>query len=307
MRVNQVSTEISESVKTNECMNKLFDQLEEIRRFDMTSIRKMKIVFLAVLVLALFFSCSKDSTEPQETPPTLPPASVFLMEFESFPLSDQGDTPAGITQQHQNWGWAATNVLVWNTVLFVNLAIPVAAFQASFQQQPVKLDDGSWMWSYSFPALGVQHTAKLQLSLENNLAHWKMYISRDGQFADFLWFEGEGDLGDSHGIWTVYSNPSTSAAYLEIEWNRNPQDNTGDIKNTNILQEDPHYGSYIKYGTLAGDRYDAYYTIYHNNIMNSTDIEWNRTTRAGRVYDVQHFQDEDWHCWDEQLEDTECP
>ena len=267
----------------------------------------MQTVFLAVLLFAVLFSCSKDSTEPQETPPSLPPASVFLMDFESFPLSDQGDAPAGIAQQHQNWGWAATNVLVWNTVLFVNLAIPVAAFQASFQQQPVKLDDGSWMWSYSFPALGIQHTAKLKLSLENNLSHWKMYISRDGQYADFLWFEGEGDLGYSHGIWTVYSNPSTPAAYLEIEWSRNPQDSTCSMKYTNILQEDPNYGSYIRYGILSGDHYDAYYTIYHQNVMNSTEIEWNRKTRAGRVYDVQHFEDEDWHCWDEQLEDTECP
>ena len=135
----------------------------------MKNFQKLPLFLLVVLMIGVIISCSKDSTQPQETPPTLPPASVFMMEFESFPLVDGGIIPDDPTQVRENWGWAAANVLVWNTVLFVNLAIPVAAFQAAFQQQPVKLDDGSWMWSYGFLAQGVQHTASLHLSLNNNL------------------------------------------------------------------------------------------------------------------------------------------
>jgi hypothetical protein len=197
--------------------------------------------------------------------------------------------------------------MIWNTVLFVNLAIPVAAFQASFQHQPVKLDDGSWAWNYGFMAQGVQHYASLRFSLNNNLAHWQMYISKEGEYTDFLWFEGEGDLGYSHGVWTVNSNPATPVPYLEIEWNRDPQANTGEIKYTNIYQEDLNNGSYIHYGTMSGEYYDSFYTIFHKNIMNSTEIEWNSQTKIGRVYDLNHFEDEYWHCWDELLEDIECP
>jgi hypothetical protein len=230
-----------------------------------------------------------------------------MMEFESFPLLDGDINPDAPTQLKTNWSWAATNVVVWNTVLFVNLVVPVAAFQAAFQQEPVKLDDGSWMWSYGFLAQGVQHTASLHLSLNNNLAYWQMYISKQNEFSDFLWFQGEGDLGYSHGTWTVNMNPANPVPYLEIEWNRDPQTNTGDIKYTNIYQEDPNSGSYIRYGTMTGIHYDAFYSIFHKNLQNTTDIEWNRTTKIGRVYDVLHFQDEFWHCWNEVLENTECP
>jgi hypothetical protein len=273
----------------------------------MKNFQKLPFFILAVLMIGVILSCSKDSTEPQETPPTLPPASVFMMEFESFPLLDGKIIPDDPSQIRENWGWAAANVLVWNTVLFVNLAIPVAAFQAAFQQQPVKLDDGSWMWSYGFVSQGLQHSAALHLSLNNNLAHWQMYISKQNVYTNFLWFEGEGDLGYSHGIWTVNMNPNSPVPYLEIEWNRNPQDNTGDIKYTNVFQEDPNSGSYIHSGTMSENRYDAFYSIFHKNLMNTTNIQWDRTTKIGRVYDLLHFQDEDWHCWDEVLEDTDCP
>ena len=273
----------------------------------MSLIRQFPYFLLALLLTGIMINCSKDTTEPQQTPPSLPPAAAFLMEFDSFPLPDGGVLPEYPLLKGENWTWAATNVLVWNTVLIVNLVVPVTAFQAAFQHQPVKLDDGSWAWNYSFMALGVQHTASLRLSLNNNLAYWKMYISKQDQYTDFLWFEGEGDLGYSHGIWTVNMNPAAPVPYLEIEWNRDPQTETGDIKYTNVYPEDPNNGSYIKYGTMTSDYYDAFYTIFHKNAMNATEIEWNRETKIGRVHDVDYFQNEDWHCWDELQEDVECP
>jgi len=263
-----------------------------------------------VLLTGFVLTCSKDSTDPQETPPALPPLNSLIMDFESFPINGGGalgKSGAGLLQTKANWGWAATNVLVWNTVLFVNLAVPVAAFFASFQHDPFKEDDGSWSWSYGFTAQNTQHTAKLNCSLYDNLAHWKMYITKDGEFNEFLWYEGEGDLGYSHGTWTLYKDPLLPVPYIGIVWNRNPQDETGDIRYTVINDEDPNYGSYIHYGTMTGERFNAYYTIYHNNINNETNIEWDRMTKAGRVADLNHFEDEEWHCWNELLFDTECP
>jgi hypothetical protein len=85
----------------------------------MKNFQKFPLFLLLVLMIGVIISCSKDSTEPQETPPTLPPASVFMMEFESFPLLDGDINPDAPTQLKTNWSWAATNVVVWNTVLFV--------------------------------------------------------------------------------------------------------------------------------------------------------------------------------------------
>jgi len=268
------------------------------------------LVFALVLLVGFVLTCSKDSTEPQETPPALPPTNSFIMDFGSFPLNDGeplAKTGNVLLQTRANWSWAALNVLVWNTVLFVNLAVPVAAFYASFQHDPYKEDDGSWSWSYGFTAQNNQYTAKLNCALYDNLAHWKMYISMDGEFNEFLWYQGEGDLGYSHGTWTLYRDPADPVAYIGMEWNRNPQDGTGDIRYTNIKDEDPNKDSYIKYGTMTDSLYNAYYTIYHKNLDNYTLIEWNRDSKAGRVSDKIHFQDDVWHCWDEMLYDTECP
>ena len=267
------------------------------------------LAFGLALLVGFGLTCSKDTTEPLETPPALLPASSFIMDFGSFPGGGEALAKSGkvLLQTKANWGWAATNVLVWNTVLFVNLAVPVAAFYASFQHEPYKENDGSWSWAYGFTAQNTQYTAKLNLSLDNNLAHWKMYITKEGEFNGFLWYEGEGDLGYSHGTWTLYKNPASPVPYIGMEWNRNPQDETGDIRYTNINDEDPNKGSYIHYGTMAGSRYDTYYTIYHKTLDNYTYIEWDLTTKVGRVSDLNHFETEEWYCWDEMLYDTECP
>lgn len=56
------------------------------------------------------------------------------------------------------------------------------------------------------------------------------------------------------------------------------------------------------------------YFLINNAIDNSwftkkqkfTEIMWNETTKEGRVKDTMHFGDTDWHCWDADLQDTDC-
>jgi len=36
-------------------------------------------------------------------------------------------------------------------------------------------------------------------------------------------------------------------------------------------------------------------------------VEWNRTNRSGRVKDALHFEDEEWHCWNENRDNIDCP
>jgi len=60
-----------------------------------------------------------------------------------------------------NWVFAALNVGFWNLAGFVGLAVPVAAFEGSIKQTPVKQPDGSWIWTYSITVQGVTYTAEL--------------------------------------------------------------------------------------------------------------------------------------------------
>lgn len=268
------------------------------------------IYFLQGVLLIVFLSCSKDSTQVNQVPPALPPESSFLIDFSDF--SDTGGSsllkPGDMSLlTHENWGWAATNVLVWNTVLFVNLAVPVAAFKASFQHEPVQQPDGSWLWSYSFPVGSTTFSAELYGALTSEGTQWDMYISKSNGFNKFLWYTGGADLAYSQGSWTIFNHPDEPVAFLSIEWHRNLQDSTADIKYTHLASGEQQAGSYIYYGLTNNFPYNAFYDIFHQANNNHVNIEWNHQTKEGRIKDPQHFQNSLWHCWNETLDDCECP
>ncbi|RMG31932.1 MAG: hypothetical protein D6732_14145, partial [Methanobacteriota archaeon] len=215
------------------------------------------------------------------------------------------------TLSHQNWGWAAINVAVWNSLLTITFAVPVAAFAESFNHEPEQQDDGSWVWSYNFqPPGGVLHTAELHATLLSDGVQWEMYITKQNVFDHFLWYSGISDFLGQHGTWTLFHDPTDPQPFIGIEWNRNPAQGTADIKYTNIIPNGPENGGYIFYGITNQFPYDAFYDIYHKSQDNHTNIEWNRTLKNGRVKDPLHFGDSAWHCWDildHQLQDIPCP
>lgn len=266
---------------------------------------------LAVLALvSIPLGCADD--EPKEEPPEIPPASSFLMDFSDF----TPETAAGMPGQDSrapaftanNWQWAAGNVLVWNTIITIGLAVPVAAFAEALHHEPVHQTDGTWVWAYNFYVGGVLHLAELHGRVESNAVYWEMYISKQGYFEDFLWYTGESDLAATEGTWTLYASPETPTALIGILWHRNPTEQTADIKYTNIVPGGPENGGYIFFGQPDSSPYEALYEIYNKGLDNYTKIEWNRPARAGRVSDPLHFDDDGaWHCWDDGRQDIGCP
>jgi hypothetical protein len=211
------------------------------------------------------------------------------------------------TLTYKNWGWAATNVLVWNAFLTVGLATPVASFAEAFRHEPQQQDDGRWLWTYGFKVFGITHTAELYGSIDNDGTIWEMYISKEGVYDDFLWYTGTADLFATQGRWTLNKEPNAPVPLLQIDWTRDEQNSTGVITYTNILPGGPENGSYISFGVTTNTTYDAYYEIYTQSTDHLINIEWNRTSKEGRVKDPKHFQDSDWHCWNTKLEDVVCP
>ena len=53
--------------------------------------------------------------------------------------------------------------------------------------------------------------------------------------------------------------------------------------------------------------YQAFYDIYNKGQDNLIEIEMNTNTQEGRVRNLQHFGNEDWHYWDSHLRDTVPP
>jgi hypothetical protein len=260
---------------------------------------------MASVGVACLLACG-DSNGPGDTPPDVPPEATLVMDFADFQAQVNPAVAARDAAVGLNWAWSATVVGVWNLALTVTMATPVAAFIAAINQTP-QANDGAWVWSYNFQVLAVSHSARLEARPATNGIDWDMFITRSGSFTDFNWFEGFSNLAGTTGTWSLRLNPTDPTPFIDIEWNRDTSGSTGDIRYTNVIPGNPENGAYIFAGRTGTTPYDSFYDIYGAAADNLTEIEWNRTTKVGRVRDANHFGNTDWHCWDNQFNDAVCP
>jgi len=114
-------------------------------------------LFLVLVVAVLTISGCGGASQA----PTIPPVETFDIPFEDFENSGTGGLVSFQTGNQSNWNYAALAVGIWSTIIRVGLAVPVAAFQASFHNIPLQQDDGSLVWSYSVNIGGSIYTAEL--------------------------------------------------------------------------------------------------------------------------------------------------
>jgi len=271
------------------------------------------VKFLPIMIVIGFFvliiSCGDDkSTNPKDADkiPTIPPQSSLMINFEEFPDTSTvgGFDDPSLTKV--NWSWAAGNVKYWNSVLFVTLAIPTAAFVEAFKHQPVKQSDGSWLWKYSVSVNEDTYTAKLYGKDLGYGIDWRMLLSKSGSYTDFEWFTGFSNSQATEGSWTVNKNPDLASPFLAIEWERNVQEETANIKYTIVAPTIPHVGSYVSYGKTNEVPLNRFYQIFNSDNSNLIDIKWNYESKFGQVKDTVYFGDNNYHCWNEYLDDTDC-
>jgi hypothetical protein len=283
-----------------------------MRRSVMSRIKKSLALFLAAsLVAASVPGCGDDGgTGANYTAPDLPPISTFLMDFSDF--ADERAAPSAIPDPgpgeafaRANWTYAASNLVVWNSLITFGFAIPAAAFLEAFNHEATRQPGGAWLWDYNF-TVGAEHLAELYGIIDGDEVVWEMYISREDAYTEFLWFYGRSALDGSEGTWTLNQDPESETPVIEILWHRDTEAGTADIKYTNVVPGGAEYGGYIHYGITNEIPYDAFYDIFKVGVGIHTDIEWNLGDRYGRVRDLFHFGDDDWHCWNGAFEDTIC-
>ncbi|MCK9401314.1 MAG: hypothetical protein M0Q51_15150 [Bacteroidales bacterium] len=261
----------------------------------------LKSGFITLAFLLATTGCKKED----EPAPGLPPQSSFVMDFSDF--SNPGDTlGARDLSTYQNWGYSYANVVVWQTILTVGLAVPVASFLESFNHEAVyHPDQNNWTWSYNVTVNFAVYEAELTGYLEADSVVWEMRITKSAEYADFLWYYGKSALNESGGYWILQENPLSANELLRIDWHKYA-DGTVDISYTNIRPGDPENGGYILYGTATTD-FDRFYDLYNKGQDNLTEIEWSSINKNGHVKDPNHFGDDLWHCWDTNLMDVVCP
>jgi len=261
---------------------------------------------LTSVVLAFFLlvlsACQQNNSNDQNNPPEIPPQ--YSMSINSdFPQNTTQATGTVTVQSTTNFTNAAANVLVGNAILVGNLLIPVAAFVESFHHYPTLRSDNTWVWTYAVRYAGVIYTAELHGQVVGDEVYWDMYVTKPGEYLDFNWFSGVAARDGSMGTWTLRKDPADPQDYLYIEWTHDKATKTGTARYTNVLEGGAENGSYIYYGTSTDNTYDAFYNIYSV----SADIQWNRTSHAGRINNPVYFQNPDWHYWDENLQDIPAP
>ena len=296
-----------------------------------TILRVINMMLILSLVASLLSSCTNRTTSRNTTdssrPLLIPPQSTFIMDFSDFTSNTSAHpwqppvtisvacliraiTPTSSPNalgDRANWGFAALNVSFWNLTGLLGLAIPTAAFVESLKQTPVKQPDGAWIGTYSLTVQGTTYTAKLRGTYVTAGVRWEMYISKQNEYIDYLWYYGESSLGSTNGYWVLKDKPAIATDLLRIDWNRNPTAQTGEIKYTNIVPGGSENGGYISFTVAQSQAYDRSYVIYNRGKNESMEIAWNAATKAGRVKDLIHFGDSAWHCWDTSLKDTVSP
>jgi hypothetical protein len=266
-------------------------------------IRKLEHSFLVLAILVLTITgCGSASGAP-----TIPPIETFIIPIEDFPDNGIGSFVSLETGNQSNWNYAAFTVGFWGAVVVVGLAVPVAAFRESFQHTPVQQPDGSWIWSYSVNVGTSVYSAELHGQFITEGVHWGMNISKAGEYEDFLWYYGEHNLPATDGFWVLKQSPAVPEDLLRIDWSRNISAGTYAIKYINIVPGGPENGGYIDVQYTKGTPYDYICDIYNKGETNHTYIDWSSITGEGRVQDLKHFGDTDWHCWDSDQLNVTCP
>jgi len=261
--------------------------------------KKISLHLFVILILVIsFLSCKKETDLPFE----LPPIGSMDFKADEFPEGKTGEVQGG-----PNFNFAALNVAFWNLAITTNLIVPAVAFRESFNHSPT-LANGIWAWTYAFYADSAWHTARLTAEENNNEISWTMYISRAGAFQDLLWFSGVSATDNSTGQWILNADPTNPHPALQLDWQKNGANGNevNYIIFLNIIPGDENNGGYIEAARNVAEDLDSHYNIWIPAQNNEVNIEWSKEALNGRVKCANHFQDQNWHCWDSALQDISC-
>jgi hypothetical protein len=237
--------------------------------------------------------CKKDK---EEAAPLLPPMTAFAIDVNAF--TDESPNKSIDTCSYFHIVTAGVNY--WNLALSLNLMIPVAAYAEALEQEAVRLDNDTWVWSYAVNDL---YSADLVADVVGDSILVGMYITKENAFDSLLWYTGKFDILRTGGEWTIFDIPEHPAeAWLQIDWNANYEEETFDIRYTNVYVGNDYENSYLEYGKTTETDYDVYYNLYNSLAGITYSIEFNTETEVGYVA----FNGEQ-YCWNENHANSICP
>lgn len=269
-----------------------------------------KFRFVLILGMLLFVAGFQSCTQENQAlkAPKIPDTKMLAMDFNGF------DTVDPDHRSFSNWFHAAVNVYFWTRTVVEVLKVPVVALVGALHQHPIYQGEDTWLWSYSITVPEGEYHIELYGTLTDmNEIQWRMYVSKTGDFSDFLWFSGATAYDESYSNWMLNTfsqdpaDPFNEMEFIKIEYQKDLGNETEQIRYTNSIPGHDGNGGYIQYGTQTVDDYPVFYDIYKIEEDNFTLIQFNPETKNGRVNDQKRFHNDEWHCWDENTNDIDCP
>lgn len=267
-------------------------------------------LFAGALVLAhlLLISCDKNPAQPEQKPPSVPPAMSMKMDLNTFTSpSHLGKANEGEGAIGLNFITARATVALINASVTLVLSIPAYVLAAALTQQPtLNPDDGKFHWVIADQNKTFQADLAGWIDQGELESRWEMRITAAGNnppLNNFLWFEGRAKLDNSSGYWDIYdaNRPATANQALHIEW-QIPSATHAMLQFTAVDPNSPDFGDQLTYRTEGSLRWITHFDKSENRTV---EISWDETTHAGYLI-APGYNNGQKSCWDSQLNDVVC-
>ena len=260
---------------------------------------------LILSVMLLNTSCDKEEKGEQ---PNLPPIETMLLSFDDFPSVDVKADAKIQSYSIDNVSYALNQLVFWNSMVFNTMLMPRLSYEYMLQQEPEYVGNNTWEWTYSFTFEEQEFVATLtgkrindeKFSMVMNLSLASVPLAK------MKYFEGECSYDHSYAVWEIYEyNDGGSTKVIDIEWSEDPDIGNASLKYTYVKQGQEETNHAITWTYNPDATYDMGYFIDLQDT--DTYIEWNNSTKAGRIKAEGTVGAFDWLCWDYLLHDIACP
>ncbi len=270
---------------------------------------KRLFLFLAISMF-LFQSCEKDpiSQNPEGlTAPQLPPTSMF-----SLPESTLENAEAGKTEFDTKWNFlhAGLNYLGWTAIVVTNMAVPVKAFGMAFNEEAEFVGDNTFEWKYNYNDTspgGANYAVSLTGQYINNAqeVEWKLTVDRQGAYSNFVWYSGIVATDLSYGAFTLNQKPNNPETLIAISYDKDLSTQDVSLRFTNAISGDAGNGNYVEYRTEVNEYFNRSFDVQlgEDDLL---EIQYNDPSGNGHVRHPKHFNNSEWHCWDNEQIDVDC-
>ena len=252
---------------------------------------KNKLVYILLISITFLaqFSIQSCTQEDLVAPKTLPINSMYvnLVYFENTVF----DNP--------NKQYVFDIISQWELYVTDSLLLPSKAYQQLISKEALYQAKNTWLRETDFELNLKTYNTKLFNIADEDSSEWKLYITKEGEYTDFLLLNGLSANSDSIGSWTVtkYDIKEISINFLKIDW-LVKTNNSQKIQFTNIIPGSIDNGKYILINDSIDDIYNKYIDIYDKSKDNHSYIQLNTNTKTGRIKDIDHFGNETWQYWD---------